>query len=173
MRRSTKRLNAITPEFVEFIPEKLEPGMLYISRRYATASHLCCCGCGSEVVTPLNPAKWRLSERGGGRVSLDPSIGNWSFPCKSHYFIEGNGVTWAGSMSRKQIAAVRARDREDAWRLTGNPDVADPALGVGCMGQGQATVRRMNFRLTAGLAFVPQIEALLYELCDGNDEHLL
>ena len=113
------RLNYIMPEFADFIPEKLEPGKLYISRRYATATHLCCCGCGLEVVTPLNPAKWHLSEHGGDRVSLSPSIGNWSFPCRSHYFIEANGVRWAGSMSRRQIRAVRARDRKDAQRLTG------------------------------------------------------
>jgi hypothetical protein len=113
-----KRLNDITPEFVEFIPEALEPGRLYISRRYNTASHLCCCGCGLEVVTPLNPAKWRLAEH-NGRVSLDPSIGNWSFPCRSHYYIEGNGVRWAASMSGRQIKAVRARDRYDADRLAG------------------------------------------------------
>ncbi|MDH2356437.1 DUF6527 family protein [Bradyrhizobium sp. SSUT112] len=23
--------------------------------------HLCCCGCGREVVTPLTPAQWRLT----------------------------------------------------------------------------------------------------------------
>jgi hypothetical protein len=113
-----KRLSFITPKFVEFIPEKLEPGRLYVSRRYATATHLCCCGCGLEVVTPLNPAKWHLSEH-GERVSMNPSIGNWSFPCQSHYFIEGNQIKWAGRMSRKQIAAVRAQDRDDARRLAG------------------------------------------------------
>ena len=87
--------------------------MLYISRRYATASHLCCCGCGREVVTPLNPAKWRLTESKGA-ISLSPSIGNWSFPCQSHYLIERGAVRWAGAMSRKQIAAVQNHDRIDA-----------------------------------------------------------
>jgi hypothetical protein len=100
-------------EFVEFIPEELAPGVLYISRRYSTASHLCCCGCGLEVVTPLNPAKWRLSER-GANVSLTPSVGNWSFPCRSHYWIEEGVVRWAGAMSPAAIAAVKSRDRKDA-----------------------------------------------------------
>lgn len=72
-------IKRIQPEVVEYIPERLNPDILYISRRFSTAAHLCCCGCGSEVVTPLNPAKWRLIER-GGKVSLTPSVGNWSLP---------------------------------------------------------------------------------------------
>ncbi len=107
MRRMT-----ITHTFVEYIPERMEPGVLYISRRYATASHLCCCGCGLEVVTPLNPDKWRLLDRDGA-VSLFPSIGNWSFPCQSHYWIDGDRVRWAAAMSAVQIARVQARDRAD------------------------------------------------------------
>ncbi len=71
---------ALTPEFVDFIPEVLEDGKLYISQTYATAVHKCCCGCGHKVVTPLSPTGWRLAvER--GFVSLYPSIGNWGYPC--------------------------------------------------------------------------------------------
>lgn len=103
----------LRPEFVEFIPDRLEPGVLYISRRYATASHLCCCGCEREVVTPLNPAKWRITER-EGKVSLAPSVGNWSFPCRSHYWINANRVQWSTAMAPEIIQAVQARDRRDA-----------------------------------------------------------
>jgi Family of unknown function (DUF6527) len=110
------RVPYLHPKFVEFIPEQLEAGVLYVSRRYATASHLCCCGCALEVVTPLNPAKWRLTERAGA-VSLAPSIGNWSFPCKSHYWIMENRVRWAGAMSPEMITAVKARDRFDVVDL--------------------------------------------------------
>lgn len=111
-----RRLARVRHEFVDFIPERLEAGVLYISRRYRTASHLCRCGCGLEVVTPLNEAKWQVSER-GGEVWLRPSIGNWSFPCQSHYWIEGGRVRWDGTMSASAIAAVRRRDRRDAERL--------------------------------------------------------
>lgn len=107
------RQTQLQAEFVEFIPERLEPGKLYISRRYSTATHLCCCGCGLEVVTPLNPAKWRFTER-KGKVSLYPSIGNWSFPCRSHYWITEGRVQWAGAMSPEMIAAVQSRDQRDA-----------------------------------------------------------
>lgn len=110
------RADRLRPELVEYIPERLDEGVLYISRRYATATHLCCCGCGREVVTPLNPAKWRLVEK-NGTVSLYPSVGNWSFPCQSHYWIEGNRVRRAGAMAPEMIAAVKARDRRDAEAL--------------------------------------------------------
>lgn len=114
------RTDRLRCEFVDFIPENLEAGTLYVSRRYATASHLCCCGCGLEVVTPLNPAKWHLVER-VGTVSLTPSVGNWSFPCKSHYWIKNNTVRWAGAISPDQIAAVKQRDRRDAELLAPKP----------------------------------------------------
>ncbi len=103
----------LRPEFVDFIPDQLESGVLYISRRYSTASHLCCCGCGREVVTPLNPAKWRATEN-AGKVSLTPSVGNWSFPCRSHYWISANRVQWAPAMAPEVIQAVQAHDRRDA-----------------------------------------------------------
>ena len=55
------KASAIRPEFVEFIPKHLEPGVLYVSEKYRTASHLCACGCGEKVVTPLSPADWQLT----------------------------------------------------------------------------------------------------------------
>ncbi|MDX8494627.1 DUF6527 family protein [Mesorhizobium sp. VK22B] len=106
----------LEPRFVEYIPDDVEAGVLYISHRFSTATHLCCCGCGREVVTPFNPAKWSFFER-GGKVSLSPSIGNWSFPCRSHYIVSGNRVLWAGSMSADVIAAVQRRDVQDAVRF--------------------------------------------------------
>jgi hypothetical protein len=110
------RINHLQPQFVEFIPDRLDQAVLYVSRRFSTATHLCCCGCGREVVTPLNPAKWCLIEQ-GDTVSLSPSIGNWSFPCRSHYWITANRVLSAGAISPEMIAAVKARDRLDAERL--------------------------------------------------------
>ena len=100
----------LEPVFVDTIPSELEEGRLYISKRYRTAMHRCCCGCGLEVVTPLNPAKWRLTET-GATVSLYPSVGNWSFPCQSHYWIEKNEVRWARVMPKWQIDKVRRRDQ--------------------------------------------------------------
>jgi hypothetical protein len=73
-------------KFVEFVPEDIQPNTLYVSVEYGTAVHKCCCGCGEEVVTPLTPTDWKL-KFDGESVSLAPSIGNWSFKCRSHYFI--------------------------------------------------------------------------------------
>ena len=115
------RISQLRSEFIEFIPENLEPGVIYISNRYSTAAHLCCCGCGLEVVTPLNPAKWKLTEK-DGVVSLYPSVGNWSFPCQSHYWINSNQVQWAEAMAPDMIAAVKARDRRDADTFSSKPN---------------------------------------------------
>lgn len=97
-------------EFVASIPDKLEERTLYVSMEYATVAHKCCCGCGLEVVTPLSPTDWNLTYDGVS-VSLHPSIGNWGFPCRSHYWINGSKVRWAGQMTREQIDVGRVHDR--------------------------------------------------------------
>jgi hypothetical protein len=104
------RLTKIQPEFVTFAPQELEPGVVYVSMEYATVLHLCCCGCGNQVVTPLAPARWHLAFDGDS-ISLKPSIGNWSFPCQSHYWIRQNKVLWDRRFSDTEIASVRARDQ--------------------------------------------------------------
>lgn len=96
-------------EFVEFIPDELEQGTIYISIGFATASHLCLCGCGNKVVTPIRPTDWKLIFD-GKTVSLDPSIGNWSFPCQSHYWIRNNRIKWAPKWSRERIERGRRYD---------------------------------------------------------------
>jgi hypothetical protein len=106
------KLSTITPKFVEFIPEQLDEGILYISEKHGTAIHRCCCGCGEEVVTPLNPADWQL-RKSGNTVSLTPSIGNWNYSCKSHYWIRRNAVEWAASMSEAQIQHLQVKQRND------------------------------------------------------------
>lgn len=106
------KIKQIRPENVEFVPEHIEEGVLYISERYRTAVHKCCCGCGQEVVTPLSPAEWSV-KRNGGRVSLWPSIGNWSYPCHSHYVIRDNRILEAKAMTERQIQRVKANDRAD------------------------------------------------------------
>lgn len=108
-------------EFVEFIPSDLQPGVLYISMAYATAAHRCCCGCGKEVVTPLTPTDWQMTFD-GETVSLSPSVGNWSFPCQSHYWVRRNKVQWAPKWSREQIDAGRTRDRDAKDRFFAHED---------------------------------------------------
>jgi Family of unknown function (DUF6527) len=109
------KATALTHQFVEFVPDQLDEGKLYISLEYATVAHKCCCGCGKEVVTPLSPTDWKLIFDGQS-VTLDPSIGNWSFPCQSHYWIRNNAVQWAPRWSKEWIEAGRAGDRSNKSR---------------------------------------------------------
>jgi len=104
------RLYAVRHEFVRSVPDRLDDGVLYVSVEFATAIHKCCCGCGMQVVTPFSPTDWRLTFDGTA-VSLDPSIGNWSFACKSHYWIIGNRVRWASRWLPNQIESGRKGDQ--------------------------------------------------------------
>ena len=81
-------------KFVENIPHLIEDGVIYISIVHCTAIHKCVCGCGNEVVTPISPNDWNLTFN-GATISLSPSIGNWNFDCKSHYWIKKNKILWS------------------------------------------------------------------------------
>lgn len=102
----------LTPRDMDEFPRVLEEGILYISEECELAAHKCCCGCGEDVITPLNPARWRL-DRHRGRVSLHPSIGNWKFACRSHYWIRNNRVIPSYDMDDEEIAEVIELDRVD------------------------------------------------------------
>lgn len=97
-------------KFVEFVPSVLAEGTLYISMEYGTVVHQCACGCGNKVVTPLTPTDWRITYN-GETVSLNPSVGSWNLPCKSHYWIEENEVIWAELWSNEQIEAGRSAEK--------------------------------------------------------------
>ena len=102
--------SAVTHQFVRLVPDELQEGVLYISIEYATAVHKCMCGCGKEVATPISPTDWCMTFDGDS-VSLDPSVGNWSFPCRSHYWISKNRVLWCGDMPQSLIEEGRSRDK--------------------------------------------------------------
>jgi hypothetical protein len=104
------RIAALKCERVQYIPSDLADGTIYVSTEFSTAMHKCCCGCGSKVVTPLSPTDWQATFD-GELVSLYPSIGNWSFPCQSHYWIRRSKVVWAARMSQAEIDHGRALDR--------------------------------------------------------------
>lgn len=92
---------------------------------YATAIHLCACGCGNEVVTPLTPVDWRLSFN--GRVSLPPSVGNWSFPCRSHYWITDEHIHWSSQWDNQRNERNRMRDRHATAQFF-NEDNEEPSV---------------------------------------------
>lgn len=110
-------------ERVRYMPKVLEPGMLYVSEEFKTAAHLCPCGCGSKVRTPLGPTDWELVDGEAG-PSLYPSVGNWQRPCQSHYWISDGVVIWSRRWTAQEIED--GRRREDARRAAyyaGNLDV--------------------------------------------------
>lgn len=126
-------------EFVEYIPDDLQEQTLYVSIPYTTAAHKCVCGCGEEVITPLSPTGWKLIFD-GETVSLDPSIGNWSLPCESHYWIRQNRVQWAPHWGRDRIEASRRARRAERDRHHGS-SAADDGPGAGSKG-GFSRLRR-------------------------------
>lgn len=71
--------------------EDFEPGILYISKEYELAIHLCPCGCGGQAVTPTGNGGWTL-QFDGEIATLSPSLLN-NF-CGSHYYIRNNEVIW-------------------------------------------------------------------------------
>jgi hypothetical protein len=96
-------------EFIDEFPAVLAERTVYVSTLYASALHLCACGCGIKVVTPLSPHNWSIIFDGVS-ISLTPSIGNWSFPCQSHYWIRHGEVIWSDRWSNDKIEANREAD---------------------------------------------------------------
>lgn len=77
----------------EYMPpkEEMEFGVIYVSIPYHTAIHICLCGtCGLQTVMPLNhdhiTNRWGLVLK-DDKISFIGSVGNYQFPCKSHYII--------------------------------------------------------------------------------------
>ena len=133
------RINSLRHEFVEFIPDAVDEGVLYVSITFCTVIHRCGCGCGSEVVTPLDPSDWKMTFD-GKTVSLYPSIGNWSLACQSHYWIHENRVRWARPMSAA-LRGARGAKRWTRWiksvltRTSQEECLSDtsPISGAGCI----------------------------------------
>jgi hypothetical protein len=93
------------------MPQDLEPGILYYSEEFKVSGHLCPCGCGNKVITPIGLNGWSFSQQ-KGFATLDPSLGNWELPCRSHYWIIKNQVFWADQWNSRQINAGRKREEK-------------------------------------------------------------
>lgn len=91
----TMKINELTPEYSEYIPDELEDGKLYISEKFGVAIHLCACGCKVKTVTPIGENEWTLSKN-NDMVTLRPSIGNFKGenPYHAHYYITDNKIEW-------------------------------------------------------------------------------
>jgi len=96
---------------VQYMPKELEPGVLYVAEEFGAAAHLCACGCGSKIRTPLDPTEWFLEETDSG-PTLYPSVGNWQQACQSHYWIHKGEIRWAEKWTPEKIAAGRRGEEE-------------------------------------------------------------
>jgi hypothetical protein len=101
------RAEAVELEFVDSVPPTMRPATLYVSIPFRTALHLCMCGCGREVVTPLAPAPrgWSLTYD-GATGTLSPSVGSQALPCRSHYFIVDSRVDWLPAYAPDRVETV-------------------------------------------------------------------
>lgn len=107
------RLERIELQRVRHMPRELQPGVLYVAEEFGAAAHLCACGCGAKIRTPLGPTDWALEETARG-PSLFPSIGNWQLPCQSHYWIDQGDILWSDPWTPERIAAGRRAEEERA-----------------------------------------------------------
>lgn len=123
------RHSVLEHRFVETFPETLEPSVLYVSLEFGSAAHSCCCGCGEEVVTPLTPTDWNITYD-GETITLHPSVGSWTLPCRSHYVIRRNRVIEAPPWSDAEVAAERRRDRRAKAAHYGLDAGSDVAVSV-------------------------------------------
>lgn len=90
------------------MPVEIESGILYVSEKYGVAGHLCPCGCGNKIITPLDDTEWELTKQ-NDKPTLYPSVGNWQLDCRSHYWIRNGKIVWAGQWTDEQI--------EEGWLL--------------------------------------------------------
>lgn len=104
-------MTGITLQRVKYLPRELAPGILYVSEEFAVAGHLCACGCGNKVITPLGPAEWTFTER-NGQPTLHPSVGNWQLRCRSHYVIANGQIHWGDQWSDAQVTAGRRAEQQ-------------------------------------------------------------
>ncbi len=119
------RIDRLRPSFVTDIPECLEPGVLYMALEYDAMAHVCACGCGNEIATPIGPTDWNIAWNGVG-LTVRPSVGNGSLPCRSHYLIDSSRVVWLPPMTDGEIVYERVRTAR-AKGLYHEPAVAIPA----------------------------------------------
>lgn len=123
---------------VHYIPRELKPGILYVSEEFDVAGHLCACGCGAKVITPLGPTEWTFTATPHG-PSLSPSIGNWQLPCKSHYWVDGGTIKWSIAWTPEQVEHgrrseyARRRDYYESRKFKKEPTTARITRWLGRM----------------------------------------
>ena len=84
-------------ELCQHIPEKLEPGVIYVSGEFGSIQHLCPCGCGTPInigTKPHWPTGFAYKVNEDNTVTVSPSLLNKGCPNQAHYFITNNRILW-------------------------------------------------------------------------------
>jgi len=102
------KINYFKPVFISRIPNNLKNGILYVCLECDTVIHKCACGCGETVVTPTSENGWTFIYKDSS-VSLRPSIGNYNYKCKSHYYITNNNVIWLNNLKPTNLSKKKKR----------------------------------------------------------------
>lgn len=91
----TLELTRLETIYVDRLPLKdnMEEEKLYISNNMTQATHLCPCGCGTEILTPFGRGGYHVLENKDTSLTLSPSIEH--SPCKNQYKIYKGYVIWA------------------------------------------------------------------------------
>lgn len=93
----------IITQKVYYMPKELFSGILYVSEEFKVAAHLCPCGCGNKIITPITSVNWMYTEYNNA-PTLSPSISNWQLPCKSHYWITKGNIVWSYKLSKEEAS---------------------------------------------------------------------
>lgn len=99
------KVDEIKPVLVLELPKSakdMKQGVLYLKQNKEDGTyesfHLCPCGCGEPVYLQYGGKGWDLKLNMEGdelkSVTINPSVGCFDFPCKSHYFIRDNKIIW-------------------------------------------------------------------------------
>ena len=108
------RVNEFELQVVRRIPEDLQEGILYVCFECDVVVHLCACGCGEKVVLQIAPHFWYV-RYDGETISLYPSVGNYQYLCRSHYWIEQNQVKWVHNMPEKKAKQTKRKKKKSIF----------------------------------------------------------
>ncbi len=108
------RVSKFELQVVRRLPDILREGILYVCFECNVVVHLCACGCGEKVVLQIDPDFWRVWYD-GETVSLSPSIGNFQYPCRSHYWIEQNRVKWVYDKPENSVKQPKHKKKKSGF----------------------------------------------------------
>lgn len=80
--------------YVDRLPykENMEAEKVYITNNRTQATHLCPCGCGTEILTPFGRGGYHCLENEDKSLTLSPQIEH--SPCSNRYIMYNGYIIW-------------------------------------------------------------------------------